>query len=729
MLEELSSEGHCAGERGALVSAAADLLEVDAEVVEAALAREVSDGELVDEARDGESWIYLPALHRSERGAASRLGRLLADGGLPPWGNIDPEKAIPWAEQRVGFALSDSQRAAVACTIRERVTVITGGPGVGKTTIVNAVLHIVRAKGVRARLCAPTGRAAKRLAETTGLEASTVHRLLEFDPTTGGFRHGVDQPLDTDFVVVDEVSMVDVVLANQLFRAVPAHAAMLLVGDADQLPSVGPGSVLAEIIGSERVPTVRLTEIFRQAGSSRIVVNAHRINRGELPEYPRPPGRSEGSGAGSEAAGARAGAGSGSDSGSGSGPGAGAGAGAERRASRASRADPSDFYVIPVRDAEEGRDRLLHVVTERIPRRFGFDPLDDLQVLTPGRRGGLGAAALNAELQSRLNPDSGARVSRFGTTYARGDKVLQTVNDYQKEVFNGDIGRIAAVDLEEQTVTVDFEGRPVAYELSELDELSLAYAITVHKSQGSEFPAVVMPLTTPALHAARTEPRLYRGDAGEAPGGARGRAAGARHRGPALRVGAAPFAARGPAPGRGPGGLRRPVPRAGAGCPVGTAFTRRWERSWERRVLTDACVPPALSFARRGFSPMVNAPGYAGVPPACPVSRAGPWERTSWERGCLARTGGAKAPENESAGGTQAFPGRPATRRAWRKPHRAPASSWCRMDSRQPVATMQLPIYTCCIDGPEHPKPDRRGARRHRLALRLPPCSRRQADR
>ena len=491
VLEELASEGHCAGERGALVSAAAELLEVDAEVVEAALAREVSDGELVDEPRDGESWVYLPALHRSERGAASRLGRLLADGGLPPWGDVDPEKAIPWAEQRVGFALSDSQRAAVARTIRERVTVITGGPGVGKTTIVNTVLHVVRAKGARARLCAPTGRAARRLAETTGLEASTIHRLLEFDPATGGFRHGIDQPLDTDFVVVDEVSMVDVVLANQLFRAVPAHAAMLLVGDADQLPSVGPGSVLAEIIGSERVPTVRLTEIFRQAGSSRIVVNAHRINRGELPEYPRPPGRSEGSGTGSEAAGAEAGAGPGSGSDSGSG--AGAGAGAERRASRA---DPSDFYVIPVRDAEEARDRLLHVVTERIPRRFGFDPLDDLQVLTPGRRGGLGAAALNAELQSRLNPDSGARVSRFGTTYARGDKVLQTVNDYQKEVFNGDIGRIAAVDLEEQTVTVDFEGRPVAYEFSELDELSLAYAITVHKSQGSEFPAVVMPLTT-----------------------------------------------------------------------------------------------------------------------------------------------------------------------------------------------------------------------------------------
>jgi len=475
LLQELAGEGHCAGERGALVRAAAELLEVDAQVVEGALARDLADGEIVDETHDGDCWIYHPALHRSERGAAGHLRRLLGAGG-PPWGRIDPDRAIPWAEQRVGFELSGSQRAAVACAIRERVTVITGGPGVGKTTIVNAVLRIVRAKGVRARLCAPTGRAAKRLAESTGLEASTIHRLLEFDPATGGFRHGVDQPLDTDFVVVDEVSMVDIVLANQLFRAIPEHAALLLVGDVDQLPSVGPGSVLADIIGSERLPTVRLTEIFRQAESSRIIVNAHRINRGEPPEYPRPPSRGEGADGGG---------------------GADRGRGADRGSQTARRnAPPSDFYVIPVRDAEEGRDRLLQVVTERIPRRFGFDPMADLQVLTPGRRGGLGAAALNAELQSLLNPGSAARVNRYGTTYARGDKVLQTVNDYQKEVFNGDIGRIVAVDPEEQAVTVDFEGRPVVYEFSELDELSLAYAITVHKSQGSEFPAVVIPLTT-----------------------------------------------------------------------------------------------------------------------------------------------------------------------------------------------------------------------------------------
>ncbi len=483
VLQEAASEGHCAMERGALVEAAVNLLEVEPRVVEAALAREVEEGQpgrrpedrlVVDygvsggaedgEDGGGEAWVYLPALHRSERGAASGLGRLLGVQGPPPWGAIDAGKAIPWVERRVGFELSASQREAVARAVGERVMVITGGPGVGKTTIVNAVLHIVRAKGVRVRLCAPTGRAAKRLAQSTGVEASTVHRLLEFEPATGGFRHGPDQPLETDFVVVDEVSMVDVVLANQLLRAIPKHAALLLVGDVDQLPSVGPGSVLAEIIASERVPTVRLTEIFRQAEASRIVVNAHRINRGELPEYPRPPGQR---GGGS--------------------PEAGAGAGAEA----------SDFYVIQVRDPDEARDRLLHVVTERIPRRFGMDPMSELQVLTPGRRGGVGAAALNAELQSRLNPGAGeASVSRFGTTFARGDKVLQTVNDYQKEVFNGDIGRIADVDREEQIVAVDFEGRRVPYEFNELDELSLAYAITVHKSQGSEFPAVVIPLTT-----------------------------------------------------------------------------------------------------------------------------------------------------------------------------------------------------------------------------------------
>ena len=330
VLQEFAAEGHCAGEREALVSTAAELLEVDAQIVEGALARELSDGELVDEARDGDSWIYLPILHRSERGAANHLGRLLAGGG-PPWGDIDPEKALPWVEQRVGFELSDSQRAAVARTIRERVSVITGGPGVGKTTIVNAVLHIVRAKGIRARLCAPTGRAAKRLAESnpaskrprsTGSSSSTR-------PPEASGTESTTPSTPTSWSWTRCRWWTSCSRTSSL-RAVPEHAAVLLVGDVDQLPSVGPGSVLAEIIGSDRVPTARLTEIFRQGESSRIVVNAHRINRGESPEYPPPPSRSEGSGAG-----------------------AGSGSGAGTRAN----ADPSDFYVIPVRDAEEARDR------------------------------------------------------------------------------------------------------------------------------------------------------------------------------------------------------------------------------------------------------------------------------------------------------------------------------------------------------------------------------------
>ena len=470
VLQELAGEGHCAGERGALVETTAGLLEVDAEVVEGALARDLADEEVVDETHDGDSWIYLPALHRSERGAAGHLGRLLGGGGRrrrPALGGHRSGQGDPVGGAAGGLrALGLAAHGGGLRHPRAGHGHHGGTRGREDHHRQRGAPHRAREGGVRARLCAPTGRAAKRLAESTGLEASTIHRLLEFDPTTGGFRHGRDQPLDTDLVVVDEVSMVDIVLANQLFRAIPDHAALLLVGDVDQLPSVGPGSVLADVIGSERVPTVRLTEIFRQAESSRIVVNAHRINRGESPEYPRAANRSEGEGGGE---------------------------GAETAPGNAA---PSDFYVIPVRDAEEARDRLLQVVTERIPRRFGFDPMADLQVLTPGRRGGLGATALNAELQSLLNPGSPARVNRYGTTYARGDKVLQTVNDYQKEVFNGDIGRIVAVDPEEQTVTVDFEGRPVPYEFSELDELSLAYAITVHKSQGSEFPAVVIPLTT-----------------------------------------------------------------------------------------------------------------------------------------------------------------------------------------------------------------------------------------
>ncbi len=444
VLQELSGEGHCAAEREPLIETAAKLLAITPPTLEQAIDLELQEKNLVAEAIENIPCLFLAPLYRAELGVAAHLLRLLA--GAPSWGRIDPDKAIPWVEGKTALTLSASQREAVAKTINSKVTVITGGPGVGKTTVVNSILHALRAKGVRVRLCAPTGRAAKRLFESTGLEAKTIHRLLEFDPKFMGFRRGSETPLEADLVVMDEVSMVDVVLMNQLLRAIPDHAAVLMVGDIDQLPSVGPGAVLSDVIASGRVATVQLTEIFRQAATSKIIVNAHRINRGQMPE----------------------------------------------RLGR--QTDLSDFYFIPADSADEIHDKLLHLVTERIPKRFGLHPIRDIQVLAPMNRGGLGARSLNVELQQRLNPGSEPKVTRFGWTYSPGDKVIQSVNDYDKEVFNGDIGRVLWIDPDEGLVSIDFDGREMAYEFGELDEISLAYATSIHKSQGSEYPAVVIPL-------------------------------------------------------------------------------------------------------------------------------------------------------------------------------------------------------------------------------------------
>ncbi len=441
VLQEIAGDGHCAAYRENLVESAATLLAIPAPIIEQAIDAELAQENLVAEPIQEQPALFLTPLHRAERGIAEHINRLV---GVPAWGHIDPAKAIPWVEQKTGLRLSESQRKAVAQAVNGKVTVITGGPGVGKTTVVNSILRIIRAKGVKVLLCAPTGRAAKRLSESTATEAKTIHRLLEFDPQTMGFKRNQDQPLDGELVVVDEVSMVDTVLMNQLLRAMPDHCAVLLVGDVDQLPSVGPGAVLADLIGSGAVPTVRLTEIFRQAAASKIIVNAHRINQGQMPERS---GKTE-----------------------------------------------SDFYFISVDTPEDIHDKLLQVVAERIPQRFGLDPINDVQVLTPMNRGGLGARSLNVALQQRLNPSAEPRVTRFGWTYAPGDKVIQTVNNYDKDVFNGDIGRVAGIDEEAGLVIIDYEGRRVEYETGELDEVSLAYATSVHKSQGSEYPAVVIPL-------------------------------------------------------------------------------------------------------------------------------------------------------------------------------------------------------------------------------------------
>jgi len=446
VLQELAGEGHCAAAHTGLAEMAETLLETPAATIEAAIAAEVSDERLVAETIDGRPCLFLAALHRAECGVADRLRGLLT--GMPAWSTIDPDKAIPWVEQKTALVLSASQRDAVAKAVNGKVTVITGGPGVGKTTVVNSILRIIRAKGARVALCAPTGRAAKRLSESTGLDARTLHRLLEFDPRSHGFKRGADHPLEADLVVLDEASMVDVVLMNQLLRAIPSSAGVLIVGDRDQLPSVGPGAVLSDLIGSGQVPTLRLTEIFRQAAASRIVVNAHRIQEGLMPL-------------------------------------------------RAEAGDTnSDFYFVPADTPEAIGEKLLQVVSERIPKRFGLRPIRDIQVLTPMNRGGLGARALNVELQKRLNPKAEPRVERFGWVFAPGDKVIQTVNNYDKEVFNGDIGTVTRLDLEEGVLFIDYDGREVEYEFGELDEVSLAYAVTIHKSQGSEYPAVVIPLAT-----------------------------------------------------------------------------------------------------------------------------------------------------------------------------------------------------------------------------------------
>jgi exodeoxyribonuclease V alpha subunit len=443
-LTEAMDDGHCGLPLDELVPIAEQLLEIPASIVQDALGLELEAGDVIADEVDGRRCIFLAGLHRSERAIAARLRSLQA--GVLPWPHVDPANAIPWVEAETGIRLARSQKSALRLTLLSKVLVITGGPGVGKTTLINAILRVLASKGVEIALAAPTGRAAKRLSESTGREAKTIHRLLEVDPRTGSFKRNEGKPLTCDLLVVDETSMVDVPLMHALLRAVPDRAALILVGDVDQLPSVGPGQVLADIIGSGAVPVMRLTEVFRQAAESRIIANAHRINAGRMPDWARDP--------------------------------------------------KSDFHFVSCRDPEDGVAKIVEIVRERIPARFHLDPVRDIQVLCPMNRGGLGARALNLELQRILNPPGDDAIQRFGWTFGAGDKVMQVENDYDKEVYNGDLGFIRSIDLEAGEVMVEFDGREVAYGFGELDELVLAYATTIHKAQGSEYPAVVIPLTT-----------------------------------------------------------------------------------------------------------------------------------------------------------------------------------------------------------------------------------------
>ena len=426
------NDGHCGLPTAELVPVAEELLEVASDLVLTALSLELADGTVIADRVEETDCIFLAGLHRAERAVAERL-RMLSLGPLP-WPPIDAEKAMPWIEQRTGLTLAESQRAALELALRSKLLVITGGPGVGKTTIVNSVLRVLAAKDVKMLLCAPTGRAARRMSEATGMEARTIHRLLEVDPKHGGFKRTDENPLDCDLLVVDEASMVDIMLMQSLLKALPDRAALLIVGDVDQLPSVGPGQVLADMIGSDALPVVRLTEVFRQAAQSRIIVNAHRINQGIVPDLGRPE-------------------------------------------------EASDFYFVPADDPEAAVARVVELVKTRIPARFGFDPVRDIQVLCPMNRGGVGARSLNIELQKALNPASERRVERFGWTFAPGDKVMQIENDYDEEVYNGDIGYIDDVDPEVGELSATFEGRGVTYGFGELDTPVPAYAATIHKSQ------------------------------------------------------------------------------------------------------------------------------------------------------------------------------------------------------------------------------------------------------
>ncbi len=449
VLNQLTEEGHVYYPENQLIHKAKEILNVDEEIIVQAVKELFKEKELFLEDLDPDGNLraaYLAPFYVAEAGVAQRLINLKeSPSNIRP---IHPERAIEWVQQKLNIELAQRQKEAVLLAATSKVLIITGGPGTGKTTLITAILRIFQQLKLRILLAAPTGRAAKRMNEATGWEAKTIHRLLEYSPRKGGFKKDQDDLLEADVVIIDETSMVDTLLMYHLLKAIPSHAHLILVGDVDQLPSVGPGNVLKDIIKSGRFTVVTLTEIFRQAQESMIVVNAHKVNQGEFPvlkEIDKP--------------------------------------------------EKTDFRFIQEEDPEKILENILDLCSERIPRQFGFHPLREIQVLTPMHKGTIGVANLNIELQKRLNPGQSG-ITRGTWTFRAGDKVMQIVNNYDKDVFNGDIGWISKINPEEREVTIDFDGRLVPYDYSELDEVVLAYAVSVHKSQGSEYPVVILPVVT-----------------------------------------------------------------------------------------------------------------------------------------------------------------------------------------------------------------------------------------
>jgi exodeoxyribonuclease V alpha subunit len=455
VLNQMSDEGHVYVPHESLVSKSCEILGVDRESVVRALGILDLDQKIIledlggnlDTFKENEKAVFLTRFYVCETGVAQRL-RILVNTPKSVR-DIDSHKAINWVQKKLSITLAANQIKAVGWAIENKVMVITGGPGTGKTTIINAVLKIFSRLNAGIMLAAPTGRAAKRMSDTTGFEAKTIHRLLEYSFQKGGFQRNEDKPLHCDVLIIDEASMIDIILMYHLLKAVPPFATFILVGDVNQLPSVGAGNVLNDIIASGSVPVVTLDKIFRQARSSQIVVNAHKINEGIVPLL-----------------------------------------------DTAYSSDPqNDFYFIEQEDPEKVLNIIIELCEKRIPRRFNYDPVDEIQVLTPMHKGTVGAGNLNSRLQASLNPGEGGIV-RGERTYRDNDKVMQIRNNYDKEVFNGDIGRIAGIQWEDRAVTITFDERKVVYDFSDLDEIVPAYAISVHKSQGSEYPVVIIPIVT-----------------------------------------------------------------------------------------------------------------------------------------------------------------------------------------------------------------------------------------
>ena len=432
-LNQLSEDGHVYATREQLTQAAAELLEVDPAPVEKAVDLAITQADLVEE-KDA---VYLPAFHHAEKGVADKLLQLLhvpVQMSLP---NLDFDRI----QRETGIAYDDIQKMAITTALSQNVVIITGGPGTGKTTITRGILQALQQSRQKVLLAAPTGRAAKRLSEATGKDAKTIHRLLEFKPPQG-YQRNADHPLEGDVLIVDEASMIDIILMNALLNAIPEEMKLVIIGDTDQLPSVGPGNVLRDMIESDVIPVVRLTRIFRQAQRSRIVMNAHRINEGKFPNI--------------------------------------------------SNGRDTDFFFLEQEDPEAAAEEIVNLIENRLPRAYGLSPFE-IQILTPMQRGVIGASALNTRLQQLLNPQEQV-LHRGGIAFGQRDKVMQIRNNYDKDVYNGDIGTVTKVDLDERMLYAEFDGRTVSYEVSELNELVLAYATTVHKSQGSEYPIVIMPI-------------------------------------------------------------------------------------------------------------------------------------------------------------------------------------------------------------------------------------------